>query len=256
MANSDMNSGGTYRSISYFYDEKIAKLLESKTPPATSATAAPPETVPAEVAANRTKASKEPADSKNVSKELKPKKASPEPAVATTSPAAIVELPSAPARRSEEARTSESPEGSTADSRAGSLTSQPDRREVSLGARETAPSNSTPVPVGGANEKPAASTAHKAAYGLYKSGREQLSRGNFTGAVRFYQQAIQIEPDFADVHLSLGHAYIKLDKPQDAIKAFKEAIRLNPDMDEAHYGMGLEYFRGGNMKDALRLQRP
>ena len=252
----------TYRSISYFYDEKIAKLLDSKTPPVTSTTATRPETVPSEAAANPSKPSvaanpskppEEPGDSKNLSKEpAKPRNISPERAVPAASPVAIVESPSAPPNRKEVEKTSESPEGSRADSRAGSLTSQPDRREVSLGAREAAPSSPAPAPGVGANEKLAVPNAHKAAYALYKSGREQLGRGNYTGAVTFYQQAIQIEPDFADVYLSLGHAYIKLDKPQDAIKAFKEAVRLNPDMDEAYYGMGLEYFRGGNMKDAAK----
>ena len=45
------------------------------------------------------------------------------------------------------------------------------------------------------------------------------------------------------MHLSLGHAYLKLKKSADAIKAFKESIRLNPEKEEAHYGLGVEYFR-------------
>lgn len=242
----------TYRSISYFYDEKIAKLLESKTPTLTSPTATLPETVPSEIAANPTKSSEAPAESKNLSKGAADPKNTPQPAVPAASRASIVESPSSPAKSPETEKTSESPEGSRADSRAGSLTSQPDRREVSLGARDAAPSSSAPAPKVVPPEKPAAPNTHKAAYEFYKNGREQLSLGNFTGAVQFYQQAIQLEPNFADVYLSLGHAYIKLEKSQDAIKAFKEATRLNPDMEEAHYGMGLEYFRTGNMKDAAK----
>lgn len=243
----------TYRSISYFYDEKIAKLLESKSPPVTSIPATPPESVPSEVAANPTKSSEEPTDSKNLSKEpAGPKNASRERAVPVASPVAILESPSARAKSSKGERTLESPEGSRADSRAGSSTSQPDRREVSLGARDAGPLSPAPAPAVVPTEKPAATNTHKAAYEFYKNGREQLSLGNFTGAVQFYRQAIQLEPDFADVYLSLGHAYLKLEKSQDAIKAFKEATRLNPDMEEAHYGMGLEYFRTGNMKDAAK----
>ena len=242
----------TYRSISYFYDEKIAKLLESKTAPVTSTVATPPETAPSEVAANPMKSPEGPADLKALSKEAADPKNSRRPAVPAASRASIVGPPSSPARTPEVEKTSESPEGSRADSRAGSLTSQPDRKEVSLGAHDAAPLNPAPAREVRPTEKPAATNTHKAAYEFYKNGREQLSLGNFTGAVQFYQQAIQLEPDFADAYLSLGHAYIKLEKSQDAIKAFKEATRLNPDMDEAHYGMGLEYFRTGNMKDAAK----
>ena len=152
----------TYRSISYFYDEKIAKLLDSKTPPVTSTTATVPEIVPSEVAANPTKPSGEPADSKNLSKEpAEPKNVSRKPAVPAASPVAIVELPSAPAKRPEAERTSESPEGSRADSRAGSLTSQPERREVSLAARDSAPTSPARAREVVPKEKPAAPNAHK-----------------------------------------------------------------------------------------------
>jgi tetratricopeptide (TPR) repeat protein len=59
-----------------------------------------------------------------------------------------------------------------------------------------------------------------------------------------------LEPDVAEVHLSLGHAYLKLKKSSEAIKAFKESIRLNPEKEEAHYGLGVEYLRTNKNKEA------
>lgn len=212
----------TYRSIAYFYDEKIAKLLDSKSPTTTSATPSPVKSDPAKA-------------SKSISTKTEP----------ASSPAVVKDTSAAVTKHLDAEKPTDSPQGSRAESRAGSLNSRPSQMEVSLGAREGAPTNSSP-----ATEKPSAPNPHKAAFDFYKSGREQFNLGNLTGAIESYKQAIALEPGYADVYLSLGHAYLRLKKPQDAIKAFKEAIRINPEMEEAHYGLGLEYFRASNMKDA------
>jgi tetratricopeptide (TPR) repeat protein len=221
----------TYRSIAYFYDEKIAKLLDS------SATSAPlTNPAPSPVATDLASA---------------PPNASIEPAVPSKPPSAANVPAAASKKRPDEEKVVNSPEGSRVDSRAGLPTSQPDKMKVSLGAGEAAP-NVRPAPEVERKEKASPPDPHKAAYNFYKSGREQVGLGNFAGAIQAYQEAIKIEPDFADVYLSLGHAYLKTQKPQEAIKAFKEAIRLKPEMEEAHYGMGLEYFRAGKMEEASK----
>jgi len=221
----------TYRSIAYFYDEKIAKLLDSKAPLTTS-------TVPPASASIES----DPATT--------PGSLSTKPAEPAVSSGGVKARARNLTKRLDAEKTSNSPEGSKAESRAGSLNSQPKQMEVSLGVREGAATNSPPATEVPAKERPSPPTSHKAAFDFYKSGREQFNLGNLTGAIEAYQQAIQLEPGFADVYLSLGHAYLRLKKPQDAIKAFKESIRLKPEMEEAHYGLGLEYFRAGNMKEA------
>lgn len=218
----------TYRSIAYFYDEKIAKLLDSKTPTTTS-------TVPRSIKP----------DSASASKSI-----STQPSEPASSPAPTKGKSTDVTKRLAAENSTDSPEGSKAESRAGSLNSRPNQMEVSLGVREGSPNNSPAAPEVPARERPSAPNPHKAAFDFYKSGREQFNLGNLTGAIEAYKQAIELEPGFADVYLSLGHAYLRLKKPQDAIKAFKESIRIKPEMEEAHYGLGLEYFRAGNMKDA------
>ena len=59
-----------------------------------------------------------------------------------------------------------------------------------------------------------------------------------------------MEPKSADVHLSLGQAYLKLQKDKEALKALEESVRLNPEAPEAQYGLGLAYFRKGRNKEA------
>ena len=65
-----------------------------------------------------------------------------------------------------------------------------------------------------------------------------------------YLQSIKLEPGSSEVHLNLGHAYLKLQKDRDAVKAFKESIKLNPKVAETHYGLGFSQFRMGRFRDA------
>lgn len=90
----------------------------------------------------------------------------------------------------------------------------------------------------------------KTAYNLYVAGRDRLDAGDAPGAVESYLQSLKLEPGSAEVHLSLGHAYLRLQKDREAIKAFKESIKLNPNVAETHYGLGFSSFRLGRFRDA------
>ena len=88
------------------------------------------------------------------------------------------------------------------------------------------------------------------AYNLYLTGRSKFDSGDSLGAIDSYQQSLKLEPGSAEVQLSLGHAYLKLQKNSDAAKAFRESIKLNPVVAEAHYGLGFVSFRLGRFRDA------
>lgn len=221
----------TYRAISYFYDETIAKLL--------SAAAASNSAVPASSGLLRSESAqpKKPAENAKV-----------------PAPAANLVVESTAPKRIEEKKTAGMAEGTRVESRADTNNSGSKSVEAPRGS-VTYPSSSGPAPETVSKKAPETSlptNAHKTAFDLYKSGREQFNLGNVDGAVVAYQRALEIEPNFADVHLSLGHAYLRLKKSPEAIKAFKEATRINPEMDEAYYGLGLEYFRAGKMKEAAQ----
>ena len=93
-------------------------------------------------------------------------------------------------------------------------------------------------------------TVQKQAYDLYISGRSRFDTGDAPGAIDLYLQSLKLEPGSSEVHLNLGHAYLKLQKDRDAIKAFKESIKLNPTVAETHYGLGFSNFRIGRFRDA------
>ena len=99
---------------------------------------------------------------------------------------------------------------------------------------------------------PVVSAELKMAFELYKTGRDRFDSGAINEAVDAYQKSIKLEPNSAEVHLSLGQAYLKLKQDQQALKSFKRATVLNPDMAEAFYGLGLVHFNLRHHRDAAK----
>jgi len=93
-------------------------------------------------------------------------------------------------------------------------------------------------------------TDQKQAYNLYITGKDRFDSGDAPGAVESFLQSIKLEPRSSEVYLSLGHAYLKLQKDREAIKAFKEAIKIDPSVAETHYGLGYCNFRLARFRDA------
>ena len=85
---------------------------------------------------------------------------------------------------------------------------------------------------------------------LYMTGRNRFEAGDVKGAVDAYLQSIKLEPKSAEVFFNLAYAYLKLEKDTDAVKAFKQSVKLNPDKPEAQYGLGLAAFRSGRFREA------
>lgn len=90
----------------------------------------------------------------------------------------------------------------------------------------------------------------KLAGDLFLAGRDRFDAGDAAGAIESYLQSLRIEPRSAEVNLSLGHAYLRLQKDREAVKAFKESIKLNPNNAEAQYGLGFVNFRLGRFREA------
>ncbi|HET6892834.1 MAG TPA: tetratricopeptide repeat protein, partial [Pyrinomonadaceae bacterium] len=105
---------------------------------------------------------------------------------------------------------------------------------------------------GAKSVNPTISAELKMAFEHYKTGRERFDSGAINEAVEAYQKSIKLEPNSAEVHLSLGQAYLKLKQDQQALKSFKRATVLNPDMAEAFYGLGLVHFNLKHHRDAAK----
>lgn len=63
---------------------------------------------------------------------------------------------------------------------------------------------------------------------LYNEGVTYALAGLYAQAAQIFQQAIRLDPKFADAHFALGHAYYDMRRWQDAADSFKRAVELNP----------------------------
>jgi len=127
------------------------------------------------------------------------------------------------------------------------------------------------------------------AEGWYEVGDAQLKAGAFDEAVASLNKAIELDPDFAEPHNSMGLLYMQANNAQKAIESFRESIRLDreftdaylnlaalylamddnsaaikvlddlvrrkPDFDKGHYLLGIAYDKNGDTERARREQQ-
>jgi len=85
----------------------------------------------------------------------------------------------------------------------------------------------------------------------YNLGLAYFESGKYEEAIDAYKHAIRIDPDYADAHYNLGKVYDELGKYEEAIDAYKHAIRIDPDAADAHYNLGTDYGKSGMYKEAI-----
>src|SRR5215213_2813839 len=74
---------------------------------------------------------------------------------------------------------------------------------------------------------------------LYKEGVKYGLAGLFPQAVEILQRAVKLDPENADVHFALGHAFFDLKQYRNAIESLKAAVQLNPKDVDARDRLGL-----------------
>ena len=82
--------------------------------------------------------------------------------------------------------------------------------------------------VNSTNTSMASPEAKAEAKRLYKEGVKYGLAGLFSQAAEILEKAVKLDPQYADAHFSLGHAYFDLQQWQKAAKSFARAVELNP----------------------------
>lgn len=85
---------------------------------------------------------------------------------------------------------------------------------------------------------------------LYRSGLGKYAQQDFEAARADFEQALAIDPDFADVHHSLAHVLEKLDDLDGALAAAKRAVELSPDEVLTHTSLSVICMRKGLIQEA------
>ena len=75
--------------------------------------------------------------------------------------------------------------------------------------------------------------------------------GSVASAVTAYVRAIELQPDWAEVHAMLGIALQSLGQHDDAIRAFRQAIRIKPDDAQTWSNLGVLLQDHGRTVDAI-----
>ena len=87
--------------------------------------------------------------------------------------------------------------------------------------------------VNATNTRIASPEAKAEAKRLYKEGVKYGLAGLFSQAAEIFERAVKLDPQYADAHFALGHAYFDLQQWKKAAKSFERAVELNPRDQEA-----------------------
>ncbi len=79
--------------------------------------------------------------------------------------------------------------------------------------------------------------------------------GEVTMARKYYQEAIELAPDFADPWFGLGVIALNTGNTDDSLIYFRKAIRLDDENPEIWYLLGKAHYSKGEKKAALRCFR-
>ena len=62
--------------------------------------------------------------------------------------------------------------------------------------------------------------------------------GQSSSAIKSYQKALFIKPDYAKAHYNLGNTFHELGQLEDSVKSYESSIEIDPDFAEAHNNLG------------------
>lgn len=88
-------------------------------------------------------------------------------------------------------------------------------------------------------ERPVSPEARAEAKRLYRDGVKYGLAGLYPQAIEILQRAVKLDPQFADAHFALGHAYSDTRQWNNAVGSFERAVELNPKDREARDRLSL-----------------
>jgi protein O-mannosyl-transferase len=78
------------------------------------------------------------------------------------------------------------------------------------------------------------------------------NQGQIDEAICQFQEAVRLNPAYANAHYNLGVAFFQRGRIDEAIRQFQEALRLVPDHPQAHNNLGAALGRQGQTDEAIR----
>jgi cytochrome c-type biogenesis protein CcmH/NrfG len=82
-------------------------------------------------------------------------------------------------------------------------------------------------------------------------GNTYYDMGRFDGALKWYEEALQLEPDDVDVRTDLGTAYLYTGNPIKAVEHYKSSLEIDPDHIQTLQNISVAYLSTGNYAEAI-----
>lgn len=85
----------------------------------------------------------------------------------------------------------------------------------------------------------------------FEFGNSLARRGLWEEAVKNYQRAIALKPNWAEVYSNLGSVRSQQGQEAEAIQYYQKAIELNPDLPQPHLYLGHIFYNQGGVEQAI-----
>jgi len=82
-------------------------------------------------------------------------------------------------------------------------------------------------------------------------GGALFQKGRFDEAIDHFEQALKINPGFADARRDIGFVLLKQQKTDQAITAFEQALQIKKDWGEVYNYLGLAHAQNGQFETAV-----
>ncbi len=87
---------------------------------------------------------------------------------------------------------------------------------------------------------------------IYLLGKLDQQEGRFDDAIRRYQVARTLRPDYVAVPVNLGNIFLELNRLDDASENFRAALAIDGDNPATHYGLGQVAMARRNYAEAVK----
>ncbi|HWP42294.1 MAG TPA: tetratricopeptide repeat protein [Blastocatellia bacterium] len=85
----------------------------------------------------------------------------------------------------------------------------------------------------------------------HQKGLKQARENNPEKAIKHFQEAIELYPEYYSAHVALGDQLANLQRYDEAMAAYQKAIEMKPDRADAHAGKGIALVKQKKYSDAL-----
>jgi len=88
-------------------------------------------------------------------------------------------------------------------------------------------------------------------YPLANLGLAYYNKGDYDTAAKYYQEALELEPNFINALLGLGRTYMAMGKGAEAVATLETGVKNYPQVAQLHFNLGEAYTLSRNYKKAL-----